>query len=378
VKRVTVWGTTLKKVADEAQMISHYEIIKTFAPNAQVTMLTYSRPLVEQSYGGLIVTAIPQLHKSLPRIFKSDLFVIGGGPFFDHLPHLLRVAALLFVLWLARVPVLIYGVTGFPVKSWFGKSVFRWMGNHAKKIVTRDASAYRLLSEIGVKTPLQQGIDLRAILTPAPHLRVQEILRLEGIDPDKPMVGLTIRYIDKNIPDWVKTQVDMHEEGIDRFNDALGRVVAELSKSAQVFIIAMHPDVEEDLAAAKNIRKHMADPSQLKLIGHRYLAVETLGIIGACDLLIAGRVGSAFFATMLGTPLLAISHESRMTDWMEEIGMKEYLFDWHSLDAGAMLQQLAKLTQSREEVLRIFKAKAEASRKQAWRDAEAYRAFLVD
>ena len=117
-KRVTVWGTTLKKVADEAQMISHYEIIKTFAPNAQVTMLTYSRPLVEQSYGGLIVTAIPQLHKSLPRIFKSDLFVIGGGPFFDHLPHLLRVAALLFVLWLARVPVLIYGVTGFPVKSW--------------------------------------------------------------------------------------------------------------------------------------------------------------------------------------------------------------------------------------------------------------------
>lgn len=377
-KRVTVWGTTLKKVADEAQMISQYKIIKSFAPDADITMLTYLRPIVQKSYPNLTITPIPQIHRSLPRIFKSDLFVVGGGPFFDHPPHLLRVAVLMFFIWLARVPLLIYGVTGFPVKSWFGRTVFKWMGNYAKKIVTRDAGGYKSLLDIGVKTPMQQGIDLRAVLDPAPRERVDEILRGEGIDPEKPMIAFTVRYIHKDVPSWVKTQLNMHDDSIDKFNEALGLVAAELAKSAQVFIVAMNPDPDEDMAVAQNIRKYMDDPSQLKLIGHRYLATETLGILKACDLLIAGRVGSAFFATMLETPLIAIAHEGRMTDWMEEIGMQEYLFDWQSLDADKILGQIEKLNASRDDITKMFRRKAEMSRKQAWQDAEAYKQFLLE
>ena len=377
-KRITIWGTTLKKVADEAQMISQYKIVKSFAPDADVTMLTYLRPIVQKSYPNLTITPIPQIHRSLPRIFRSDLFVVGGGPFFDHPPHLLRVAILMFFVWLARVPLLIYGVTGFPIKSWFGRTIFKWMGNYAKKIVTRDAGAYKSLSEVGIKTPIQQGIDLRAVLDPAPRERVDEILRGEGIDPEKPMIGFTVRYIHKGVPDWVKIHLDMHDESIDKFNEALGRVAAELSKSAQVFIIAMNPDPAEDMAVAENIRKYMDDPSQLKLIEHRYLATETLGILKACDLLIAGRVGSAFFATMLETPLIAIAHEERMTDWMEEIGMQEYRFDWQSLDAEQILKQIEKLNASRDKIMKAFRVKAESSRKRAWQDAEAYKEFLLD
>lgn len=375
-KRVTIWGTTLKKVADEAQMISQYKIVKTFAPDADVTMLTRLNPLVQQSYPNLTITPVFRIDKLISRIFRSDLFVIGGGPFFDHFPHLVRVAFLMFLVSLARVPVLIYGVTGFPVKSWFGKAVFRWIGNHAQKIVTRDASAYRSLLDVGVETPMQKGIDLRAILDPAPRERVNEILRGEGIDPEKPMIGVTVRYIYKEIPDWVKGHLDMHEGSIDRFNETLGRLVAELSKSSQVFIIAMNPKLEEDLAAAENIKKYMDDPSRLKVIGHRYLATEILGIIKACDLLLAGRVGSAFFATMMHTPLIAISHDERMNDWMEEIHMQEYLFDWQSLDVEKILNQVEKLRLSRDQIVQAFEVKAEASRNQAWADAEVYKQFL--
>jgi len=377
-KRVTIWGTSLKKVADEAQMISHYKIIKTFAPDADVTMLTYLKPLVQKSYPNLTITPVPQVRVSLPRIFKSDLFVIGGGPFYDHFPQILRAAILMCFVRLARVPLLIYGVTGFPVKSWFGRLVFRWIGNYSQRVVTRDAGAYKSLSDIGVKAPMQQGIDLRAVLEPAPRERVDEILREEGIDPEKPMIAFTVRYINKDIPAWVRTQLNLHDESIAKFNEALGKVAAELSKSAQVFIIAMNPTVEEDMAAAENISKYMDNPSKLKFIKHRYLATEMLGVIKACDALIAGRVGSAFFATMMQTPLIAISHESRMSDWMQEIGMQEFLFDWQSLDADKILQQVEKLQTSRVEIMKVFQTKAESSRQKAWEDAEIYKQFLLD
>ncbi len=376
-KRVTIWGTTLKKVADEAQLISHYKIIKAFTPDADVTMLTYLKPLVQRSYPNLTITPIPRIYESLPRIFKSDLFVIGGGPFFDHFPQILRVAILMSFVQLARVPVLIYGITGFPIKSWFGRLVFKWVGDHAQRIVTRDTGAYKSFSDIGVKVPMQQGTDLRAVLKPASRERVCEILKAEGIDPEKPMVGFTIRYIYKDVPAWVRVQLNLHDESIDKFNEALGKVAARLSESAQVFIIAMNPVIEEDLAAAENIRKYMDDPSKLGFIEHRYLATEMLGVIKACDTLVAGRVGSAFFATMMQTPLIAISHESRMSDWMEEIGMQEYLFDWQSLDADEILQQIEKLKASRDEIMKAFQAKAESSCKQAWEDAEIYKQFLL-
>ncbi|HAV77535.1 MAG TPA: hypothetical protein DCX53_09315 [Anaerolineae bacterium] len=377
-KRVTIWGTTLKKVADEAQMISQYKIVKTFAPDADVTMLTYLKPLVQKSYPNLTITPIPKIHKSLPRIFKSDLFVVGGGPFFDHTPHLIRVAILMFFIWIARVPLLIYGVTGFPVKSWLGRTVFKWMGNYAQEIVTRDAGAYKSLTSVGIKTPIRQGIDLRAVLDPAPRERVEEILKEEGLDPKKPMVAFTVRYIHKDVPDWVKEHLDMHDNSVDKFNEALGKVAAELSKTAQVFVIAMNPDPAEDKAVAEKMREYMDDPSQLKLIEHRFLATETLGILKACDMIVAGRVGSAFFATMLETPFIAIAHEGRMKDWMEEIGMQQYMFDWQSLDAEKILNQVDTLNKSRTEIVKAFKVKAESSRKQAWQDAEIYKEFLLN
>lgn len=376
-KRVTIWGTTLKKVADEAQMITHYKIIKNFAPGADVTMLTYLKPSVQKAYPNLTVVPVPYFHKSLPRIFRSDLFVVAGGPFFDDFWHILRVAILLFFIKLSRVPMIIYGVTGFPIKSWFGKKVFKSLGNHARTIVTRDLSAFNSLRDMGVTASMKQGIDLRAILDPAPPERIDEILRNEGFDLQKPLIALTVRFIDRNVPGWVKEQLHLKEENIDRFNVAMGKLAAELSKKAQVFILAMNPDVKADLAVAENMRKYMDDPSKLKIVSHRYLATETLGVIKACDLLIAGRVGSAVFATMLETPLIGIAHEHRMTEWMEEIGAQGYVFNWQALDVDEILRAIENISASREKIKSLFHAKAKASRDQAWQDAEIYKEFLL-
>lgn len=378
-KRITIWGTTLKKVADEAQMVSHYKIIKKYLPDADVTMITYLKPSVQAAYPDLTIVPIPQIHKSLPRIFQSDLFIVAGGPYFDYFPHILKVFLLSTILWLARVPILIYGVTGFPVQSWFGRHVFKWMGNMAQEIVTRDISAFNSLTDMGVSTPMRQGTDLRAILDPAPAERVHEILRGEGIDPQKPMIGLTVRYIDPNAPEWVKNHLNLKDEkSITQFNEVMGRVSAELSKIAQVFIIAMNPDLTDDLKVAENMRKYMEDPSQLKIIEHRYLATETLGIIQACDLLIAGRVGSAVFATILETPLVGISHEHRMKEWMDEVGISECCFDWQALNSDQMLVQTKRMMDSNnDEIKHLFSVKSKDTREQAWSDTEVYKKYLT-
>lgn len=377
-KRVTIWGTSLKKAADEAQLIAHYQIIKTIAPDAEVTLLTYPRRAVQEHYPQLRVIPIPRLYESLPAILRSDLFVLAGGPLFDDTFQVMRTGCLILFVRLVGVPILIYGVTGFPIRSRLGKWVYRWVGNQARRIVTRDSGAHHALEGLGVKTPIHQGTDLRVVLRASPRERIDQLLRAQGLDPSKPLIGFTVRYIHENLPAWVKTQVEFNADTIQNFNRALGELAAELSRSAQVFILAMNPSLEEDLAVMENMQRFMPDPSQLKIVEHRHLAIDMLGMIAASDLLIAGRVGSAFFSTLMGTPLIAISHETRMNDWMAEIGMDEYCFDWHSLDADAILNKIMKLRTSRDDVAKMLQQKAASARQQAWQDAEAYRYFLLE
>jgi polysaccharide pyruvyl transferase WcaK-like protein len=256
----------LKKVADEAQLIAQYEIIKSIVPDAEVTLLTYPRSVVQEHYPQLKVIPTPRLHQSLPAILRADLFVLAGGPFYDDTFQTIRAGLLTLFTRLVGVPIMIYGVTGFPIRSRLGRWIYRWIGNQAQRIVTRDAGASHALQEVGVKTPIQQGIDLRAVLKVSPRERVNEILKAEGIDPSKPLIGFTVRHIHEDIPAWVKQQVEFNADTIRDFNRALGQTAAELSKSAQVFILAMNPTLDEDLAVMENMKQFMDDPSQLKII----------------------------------------------------------------------------------------------------------------
>jgi len=84
-KIVCVWGTSLRKVADEAQVISFVRIIMSRFPDAKITL--FSR------YGGLMTELMAKegfeletirtahIGKVIRAIARSYIFVFEGGPF---------------------------------------------------------------------------------------------------------------------------------------------------------------------------------------------------------------------------------------------------------------------------------------------------------
>jgi len=376
-KKVTVWGTSFKKVADEAQLLAHYKLIKTICPDADVTFIARTHGKVQERFPGINIVPFAHVRQALTRLLGSDLLVISGGPFFESLEQMTKCALLIFSARLFKIPVLVYGVTVFPIKLWWARLGYRWILNGVNAIHVRDHVAARALSDIGLDpSRIHTGSDPRLILDPDAEDHIRSILAAEGILP--PFIALTTRYIHPEIPGWVKRAHGFEKDAVGTSNSTMARVVNYLTRFGTVVLIPMHPDMSEDLKTAEEIRRHMQNPGMLKVLGRRYLASEVLGILQASEMLFAGRLGSALFCSMTGTPVMAVAYEDRMTEVMDDLGLGDYVFDWRSLDYEKMIFQADRLYATRTDISKLLTERADGMCRKAWQDSGIYKNFLKD
>jgi polysaccharide pyruvyl transferase WcaK-like protein len=379
-ERICVWGTSLKKVADEAQVVALIAILSKRFPGVSVTLFS--------KYGELMTDFIAQhafkvrtiRTANVARVFwalsRSRLFVIVGGPFFEDLFQTLVCIVLVCVAKLFGLPVITYGTTVFPFKTRWGSFIFRNLFNQMQAITVREPVAVQILEELGISKDVALFADPRFTLQPPPSTEIREILLQEGVDPDRPIVGITTRYLDEDLPAWVQRSHFYTPARVSRANDALARAAAHLAELAQVILIPMHPSYEDDIRMAGVIRSHMGDAARLKVLSRRYSAAQVLGIIGHCQLLFASRLGSAVFATVTGTPVVAIAYEPRMLDHMKRVGLDEFVVDWRDISYPKLAGIIDDLWRGGDRVKARMDQRATEFRALAWRNAEILAEYI--
>jgi len=380
VRRICVWGTSLRKLADEAQVIAFIQIVSRRFPGARITMFSQYGPLLTQRLGEerLRVTTIrtADLLRVVPALARCNLFVLEGGPFYEELSQALRCWLLVGIAKLFRRPVIAYAATAFHFKTWWGRALYRTLFNCMESVTVREPIGQEIIKALGIKREVELFADPRFVLEPVPLARVRAILVSEGIDPDRPLIGITTRYLHPGIPAWVKRSHGYTDADVERANDVMAKATVHLGGLAQLVLLPMHPTLEEDRATAAIIRSHLRDPSQLNVLSHRYGALEALGIIRHCELVFASRVGSAVFATVTGTPLVAVAYEPRMRDHMERIGLGAYVVDWNAMQADELIRMIDGVWMSRQRVKTELSASMARVRQLAWRNADVLERFL--
>jgi polysaccharide pyruvyl transferase WcaK-like protein len=127
---------------------------------------------------------------------------------------------------------------------------------------------------------------------------------------------------------------------------------------------------------AEILRSKMNDPSKLILLNIRYRAQEILSIIKYAEMILASRVGSAVFATVTKTPLIAISYEPRMLDHMSRCGLQNFVFDWRDLSFEKMKEATDRILLKKDEIKRILEENAEALKKKAELNLDVITKFI--
>lgn len=369
-KRFCLWGTSLQKVADEAQFLSVVQAIEARFPDAKVTIFSTHGEAMAKLRPSVTVVRALKLHRVIPALATADLFVIVGGPFFEDPWQATICLVLVAAAKTFRCPTISYGITAFFFHTRWGRWFFRHLLNSLDVIAVRESLGIKILKDLGIKRDIALFADPRFLLTPASPETVLALLRKEGINPDEPMIAVSTRYLHDRVPRWVKHSHGYTDDRVTKANDVLARVIAYLSERAQILFIPLSPSQAEDQEMVTQLKGYVRDPSRLTLPRHRYSSPEIMGIISQCELLLASRLGSAVFATVTGTPIVAIAYEPRMRDHMERIGLGDCVFDWKDLQYDTLLMATEAVRSSASARRAHLQAYARQLKETAWENTD--------
>ncbi len=325
--RIVVHGGYGKhNLGDDAILEAILMRLKMVWPVANLSILCHNPHPVRLSHPSVEAYAF-QDPRVLSVICRAHVYVIGGGGIVNRIntySGLARARVLdpkgkyLFVAgWLsqlcgARLVFYSVGTTSIPdpLVGWLTRTVM----NRADSVSVRDPLSQAVLRRLGVTNEVVVLPDPATMLRPAAAERAVEILVGAGVDPQRPLVGLCMRYVRE--PDIDNAAVVAQT----------ARVVEWLVRDVGVQVLFMpfgrHPSrvVENDVAFADEVQARLGEVAEFSVLAQEYPAADVLAVLSHVALCIAGRLHASILSTVVHTPVIAISYDDKVTEFMKLSG----------------------------------------------------------
>jgi polysaccharide pyruvyl transferase WcaK-like protein len=333
----------LRKVADEAQFLALLRLLEQVAPNAAATILARPHADAMLPAGRPAVEVIPaaDLAAVTRALARAELFIMLGGCFMESARQAAACCTLLMIARACRTPVIAVGITAFPYRRSWARSIYSRVFNALDEITVREPAAQQALAALPVHTPISRLADPRYILRPDPGIAVDELLEAAGLSPGEPLVGVTLRHLHDDMPEWVKQAHGYSPAAVECTNAALAAALDALAEEAQLLVLPMHPALDEDLAAAANIRAQMRNPQRLCSDLPPQRTPGLMALVNRCELILASRLAAGMFAVSTATPVFGVAYEGRLQELLTDLGLGAYVMPWLSADP-ARLEPVAR------------------------------------
>ena len=231
--RICIWGASLNKVDDEAQIIAGVGLIKQRFPSTKLTFFSnYGRRLVDclaKEGVKAEVVSTPHFGTVVRAMSDASLFIILGGVLFEAPRQALIGGLLISMARACHCPVVAWQLSVFPYATRWGTFVFRSIYQRMDLICAREPIAADVVRQLGVTRPVRVFADARLTLEPSSPGEVRALLTSEGVNPDQPLIGLTTRYVHAQMPGWVRRTHSYSNAIAKGANEALTVVTAHLT-----------------------------------------------------------------------------------------------------------------------------------------------------
>ncbi|MBP5427380.1 MAG: polysaccharide pyruvyl transferase CsaB [Clostridiales bacterium] len=272
------------------------------------------------------------LFSILKMLMKTDLYINGGGSLIqDNTSNrsLYYYLTLIVLAKLTRTKVMIYANGIGPVKNKFNKYITRVILNLVDIITVRDENSLVELEKLGVHGPkIELTADCALTLKSVSDERISEILREEGIDENRSLIGFSIRQWGDDL-EYLNTIAKVADVAYEKYG-------------LMPVFIAMQKN--NDSKMSERIVKKMSSPAYI--VRGNYSPKEILGIIGRVDILIGMRLHALVFASMEAVPCIGVVYEQKVEGFVNYIRQMS-AGDVKKLEAGTLCEMLDEECQHR-------------------------------
>jgi polysaccharide pyruvyl transferase CsaB len=354
---------------DEAILAAMVKDLRDLWPGLKLSVVS-GNPAGSLAVYGLQEIPSHNIAQIINAAKKSDLLILGGGGlFYDYwgvdTSELLTknqgglafYAGFALLAPLLNKPLMIYSVGVGPLHSEEGQALTRLIFDQAQLATLRDQQSIDLLAAIGADvTRVQVTADPAFNLQPASKAHTEQLLlNATRRDLARPLVGVALRNWNVGVsPDKWEKEV---AEALDRFIERQG---------GTVLLLPFHRPVADPLAddsvIAERLKRRLRNQNRVFVLPSEYRPEEKAGILQQCDLVLAMRLHSAIFALSHGIPVVALSYDPKVANFLEQIDCAEYICDLPTLSAERLANLLQQAAERRDEVSATLQAKAQSLR----------------
>jgi polysaccharide pyruvyl transferase CsaB len=271
-----------------------------------------------------------------PEIEALDLLIFGGGGilFDSEVKTFLREVQMAHEL---GVPVMVYAVSAGPLQEAGNQELVRDCLNQAAIVTVRDRKTYHLLEEIGVRRETILTADPAFLLAPEPLPK--DVLKLEGLEGDEPLVGMSVREPGGAAP-------DLKEE---KYHTLLANVADYVVErfGARVVFVPMEREVQ-DMQHAHAVVARMLRPQYAAVLKGDYSSGQILSFVKHFRFALGMRLHFLIFAVKCGVPFVALPYASKVHGLLESLRIE--MPPLELVNEGRLIAYLDKLWDHQREL----------------------------
>ena len=362
--RITLLGNNSgRNLGDAAILSSILESLSQRLPDAEFFVPSIAPRWTEQHYGAKYrVKAVDVMPwtlsvrllglPTLRCLAKSDIALICDGIIFGKKlfnPAFNYLITLVFLVPLARVlgcKVVCFncGIGPFPgrLSKWCARIVM----NGSDLLTMRENDSRALAEEIGVTKPIEITGDSAFINPVSSRERGVEILRAEGLDPERPILAVNVTsYIDT----WLTPdeRVGVKRDLIAEIGEGIRRTRGRLGGAVQTAVFCTQP---MDDAVCRRLSGIIEGP---QISNDRYLSHDIQAAMRECGLLVGMRFHSLILASAVGVPIVGLVYAPKVRGYMRLLKAERYSIELAELDAERLAERLAEAWNQRREIQRL-------------------------
>ena len=315
---------------DEALLTAMLAALRAVEPKADITVISGNpgNTIVKHQVKSLYRFAAVRL---LRAIGEADLVISGGGSLLQDVTSKRSLAYYLSVIAAAkwkRKKVMLFAQGIGPIRSRFMRILTRLVVSKADVITVRDQDSAEELARMGVPaSKVEVTADPVLMLNPESKVAGKTILAEAGLDPYKPIIGVSVR-------EWPDNQ---------RCLKQLAAALGNLSEKHNAQIAILPLQVSKDLKDSQLLQSYLPKMrNKVVLLQGDYSTEEFLSIIGSFRLLIGMRLHALIFAAVMKAPLMAVSYDPKVDSFLKAIGT-ESVGTVETLDASRVEQEAEEL-----------------------------------
>ena len=292
---------------DEAILSSVLDALKSEIPEGKITVLSISPDMTEKEHRVLSVHRYKPL-TLLKTLWKSHLLISGGGGLLQDTTSIRSPVYYLGLVLLAKLlgkKVMFYAQGIGPLRTSAGRFLTSYISPLADLITVRDENSLNILKSLGVLKPeIKVTTDPVFAMKPSEEKEVVEIFKKEGIPPEGPWVGISVR-------NW-KTDKDY----IEIISQTIDFLCHKFSLKA--LFIPMH--FPEDFDISRKIIDRLK--SSAYIIKEKYHPKTVMAISGKMNINVAMRLHGVIMSSAMGVPSIPIAYDPKVERISRQLDLK--------------------------------------------------------